>query len=85
MSNTPINCSFCGRSKEDVDVLIAGVTGHICDHCIEQPLPPTAALTPTLGPTIPKEAPSAIPWWPLVLVPLVLLVILIAFLSRRRR
>lgn len=36
MSNTPINCSFCGRSKEDVDVLIAGVTGHICDHCIEQ-------------------------------------------------
>ena len=36
MSNTPIHCSFCGRSKEDVDVLIAGVTGHICDHCIEQ-------------------------------------------------
>lgn len=36
MSKTPIHCSFCGRSKEDVDVLIAGVTGHICDHCIEQ-------------------------------------------------
>jgi len=36
MSNSPIHCSFCGRSKEDVDVLIAGVTGHICDHCIEQ-------------------------------------------------
>lgn len=36
MSNTPIHCSFCGRSKGDVDVLIAGVTGHICDHCIEQ-------------------------------------------------
>ena len=36
MSDTPIHCSFCGRSKEDVDVLIAGVTGHICDHCIEQ-------------------------------------------------
>ena len=36
MSNTPIHCSFCGRSKEDVEVLIAGVTGHICDHCIEQ-------------------------------------------------
>ena len=36
MSETPIHCSFCGRSKEDVDVLIAGVTGHICDHCIEQ-------------------------------------------------
>ena len=36
MSDTPIHCSFCGRSKEDVDVLIAGVTGHICDHCIGQ-------------------------------------------------
>ncbi len=36
MSETPIHCSFCGRSKEDVEVLIAGVTGHICDHCIEQ-------------------------------------------------
>tara|TARA_B100000768_G_scaffold83263_1_gene78780 strand:- start:4337 stop:5551 length:1215 start_codon:yes stop_codon:yes gene_type:complete len=36
MSSTPINCSFCGRSKEEVDVLIAGVTGHICGNCIEQ-------------------------------------------------
>lgn len=36
MSDSPIHCSFCGRSKEDVEVLIAGVTGHICDHCIEQ-------------------------------------------------
>lgn len=36
MSNSPIHCSFCGRSKDDVEVLIAGVTGHICDHCIEQ-------------------------------------------------
>jgi len=29
-------CSFCGRSKEDVNLLIAGVSGHICDFCIEQ-------------------------------------------------
>ena len=36
MNQTPIHCSFCGRSKDDVEVLIAGVTGHICDHCIEQ-------------------------------------------------
>jgi ATP-dependent Clp protease ATP-binding subunit ClpX len=36
MSSNPINCSFCGRAKEEVDVLIAGVTGHICDKCIEQ-------------------------------------------------
>ena len=36
MSDKAIECSFCGRSKDDVTVLIAGVTGHICDHCIEQ-------------------------------------------------
>ncbi|MDE0871018.1 MAG: ATP-dependent Clp protease ATP-binding subunit ClpX, partial [Flavobacteriales bacterium] len=36
MSDKAIQCSFCGRSKDDVTVLIAGVTGHICDHCIEQ-------------------------------------------------
>ena len=29
-------CSFCGRSREDVNLLIAGVDGFICDSCIEQ-------------------------------------------------
>ena len=32
----PIVCSFCGRDKKDVKILIAGVTGHICDQCISQ-------------------------------------------------
>jgi len=31
-----IVCSFCGRDKKDVKILIAGVTGHICDSCIAQ-------------------------------------------------
>ncbi len=31
-----IKCSFCGRSKQDTDVLIAGMTGHICNHCVTQ-------------------------------------------------
>ena len=31
-----IRCSFCGREKKDVHVLIAGITGHICDSCIGQ-------------------------------------------------
>ncbi|MES2836375.1 MAG: ATP-dependent Clp protease ATP-binding subunit ClpX [Bacteroidota bacterium] len=31
-----IKCSFCGRDKKDVTLLIAGVTGHICNFCIEQ-------------------------------------------------
>ena len=31
-----IKCSFCGRDKQDTNVLIAGITGHICDSCISQ-------------------------------------------------
>jgi ATP-dependent Clp protease ATP-binding subunit ClpX len=31
-----IKCSFCGRNKQDTDVLIAGITGHICNHCVTQ-------------------------------------------------
>ena len=34
--NDNIRCSFCGREKKDVNVLIAGITGHICDSCIGQ-------------------------------------------------
>ena len=29
-------CSFCGREKKDVELLIAGIEGHICDRCAEQ-------------------------------------------------
>ncbi len=29
-------CSFCGRDKKDTNILIAGISGHICDSCIEQ-------------------------------------------------
>ncbi|MCU4165281.1 ATP-dependent Clp protease ATP-binding subunit ClpX [Carboxylicivirga caseinilyticus] len=29
-------CSFCGRERKDTNLLIAGVSGHICDNCIEQ-------------------------------------------------
>jgi ATP-dependent Clp protease ATP-binding subunit ClpX len=31
-----IHCSFCGRSKDEVEMMIAGVDSHICDRCIEQ-------------------------------------------------
>lgn len=31
-----ISCSFCGRPKSEVNILIAGVTGHICESCIDQ-------------------------------------------------
>ena len=31
-----VKCSFCNRDKQDTNVLIAGINGHICDSCIEQ-------------------------------------------------
>ncbi|NNC83186.1 MAG: ATP-dependent Clp protease ATP-binding subunit ClpX [Flavobacteriales bacterium] len=31
-----ISCSFCGRKRKDVSILIAGMTGHICEHCVGQ-------------------------------------------------
>ena len=29
-------CSFCGRSEKDVNYLIAGLNGYICDSCAQQ-------------------------------------------------
>ena len=29
-------CSFCGKDKQDTNILIAGSLAHICDSCIEQ-------------------------------------------------
>ncbi|MEY4278074.1 MAG: hypothetical protein RL377_78, partial [Bacteroidota bacterium] len=34
-ADTTIHCSFCGRSRDEVKMLIAGQEGHICEHCIE--------------------------------------------------
>ena len=31
-----VQCSFCGKSKTEVGMLIGGTTGHICDSCVEQ-------------------------------------------------
>jgi ATP-dependent Clp protease ATP-binding subunit ClpX len=36
MSKTEMRCSFCGRPKRETNILIAGITGHICDSCITQ-------------------------------------------------
>ncbi len=34
--NSKVLCSFCGRNKQDTNILIAGNSAHICDACIEQ-------------------------------------------------
>lgn len=31
-----VTCSFCGRNKKDVDLMISGINAHICDKCIGQ-------------------------------------------------
>ena len=36
MNKSQLNCSFCGRSKSDTNLLIAGLDAHICDRCIVQ-------------------------------------------------
>jgi ATP-dependent Clp protease ATP-binding subunit ClpX len=36
MSKKETTCSFCGRPKSQVRLLIAGISGHICDNCITQ-------------------------------------------------
>ncbi len=30
-----LHCSFCGRNREEVKILIAGQEGHICENCVE--------------------------------------------------
>ena len=36
MSKSDLNCSFCGKKKDQTSLLIAGIDAHICDLCIEQ-------------------------------------------------
>jgi ATP-dependent Clp protease ATP-binding subunit ClpX len=30
-----LTCSFCGRSRDEVKILIAGQNSHICENCVE--------------------------------------------------
>ncbi len=30
-----VHCSFCGRPRNEVSILIAGQEGHICENCVE--------------------------------------------------
>ena len=34
----PLHCSFCGRNRDEVKILIAGQDGHICESCVEHAL-----------------------------------------------
>ncbi|MGC6434481.1 MAG: ATP-dependent Clp protease ATP-binding subunit ClpX [Crocinitomicaceae bacterium] len=36
MAKKDIRCSFCGKHKDEVKMLITGISGHICEDCVEQ-------------------------------------------------
>jgi ATP-dependent Clp protease ATP-binding subunit ClpX len=36
MAKNDAHCSFCGTDRKNVGILIAGVSGHICDACAKQ-------------------------------------------------
>lgn len=35
MAKSPLHCSFCNRTRDDVKILIAGQEAHICENCVE--------------------------------------------------
>ena len=35
LKDTPLRCSFCGKTQDEVKKIIAGPTVYICDECIE--------------------------------------------------
>jgi len=36
MAKSSDKCSFCGRTRNETEVLIAGINGNICQDCVEQ-------------------------------------------------
>ena len=50
-----VTCSFCGRNKKDVDLMISGIHAHICNHCITQA---NQILSEELKTKSPEESPK---------------------------
>lgn len=50
-----LHCSFCGRNRDEVKILIAGQDGHICENCVEHA---TEIIEQEIGPvTEPRNQP----------------------------
>ena len=47
-----LHCTFCGRNRDQVKILIAGQDGHICESCIEHA---QVIITQELGVEEPEE------------------------------
>jgi ATP-dependent Clp protease ATP-binding subunit ClpX len=35
MAKSTLHCTFCGRNRDEVKILIAGQEGHICESCVD--------------------------------------------------
>jgi ATP-dependent Clp protease ATP-binding subunit ClpX len=51
-----LHCSFCGRSRDEVKILIAGQEGHICENCVEHA---QEIITQEIFPMAEKNTPSS--------------------------
>jgi ATP-dependent Clp protease ATP-binding subunit ClpX len=49
------NCSFCGRSKNEVGMLLSGIEGHICNNCLQQGY---EVVKEELGSSSSKDSPT---------------------------
>ena len=53
-NNYENHCSFCGRPESEVNLLLAGIDGHICDTCVTQ----ADSMLRRLGTITDKEIPT---------------------------
>lgn len=53
-----VNCSFCGRRKSEVELLLSGIDAHICNHCIVQG---NQVVTDELSPKDKKDKKPKLP------------------------
>lgn len=54
-----LHCSFCGRPREEVKILIAGQESHICENCIESARDIVEQELSMLGETLPAKNKNA--------------------------
>ena len=54
-------CDFCGRYEDQVDIILSGRKGNICNHCVETAAEIISANRPTTPSTTPSTAPADIP------------------------
>src|SRR5450432_4501882 len=51
-----LHCSFCGRNRDEVKILIAGQEGHICENCVEHA---QEIIAQEIFPTPEKNSPAS--------------------------